>query len=107
MPSRGFGRNPPPQPRLPIGLAAEPRQTRSATLNQDGDSPSGNHSEARTGRMPDHLHVPPHGFYVTGGAPIRVSTALPSRSRKVVSWNLLRRTGAAVADIAALIEQEE
>jgi endonuclease/exonuclease/phosphatase family metal-dependent hydrolase len=55
--------------------------------------------------MPDHPHVPPLGFHATGSAPIRVATG-PGRTRKIVSWNLLRRTGAAVADIIALIEQE-
>lgn len=31
----------------------------------------------------------------------------PSRVRKIVSWNLLRRTGASVASLAALIEREQ
>ncbi|WP_430912001.1 endonuclease/exonuclease/phosphatase family protein [Methylobacterium sp. sgz302541] len=38
-------------------------------------------------------------------APIHHAT-VPARARKIVSWNLLRRTGAAVENVVALIEQE-
>ena len=44
----------------------------------------------------------PNGFV----RPRRAALPLPANARKIVSWNLLRRTGAAVACIAELIERE-
>ncbi|GBU17302.1 MULTISPECIES: endonuclease/exonuclease/phosphatase family protein [Methylobacterium] len=39
-------------------------------------------------------------------APIHNRPEVPENARKIVSWNLLRRTGAAVENVVALIEQE-
>ncbi|MGY2050969.1 endonuclease/exonuclease/phosphatase family protein [Methylobacterium sp. JK268] len=46
----------------------------------------------------------PSPLLPAGGAPIQVP--MPVTPRKIISWNLLRRTGATVEAIAALIEQE-
>ena len=51
------------------------------------------------------LHPGSVGLDSVAPAPILQADAA-AVSRKVVSWNLLRRTGAAVQDVVALIEQE-
>lgn len=57
----------------------------------------------RTARMP--RSPAPLGLDTVAQAPIHQADAA-SVSRKIVSWNLLRRTGAAVGNVVALIEQE-
>ncbi|MBY0295966.1 MAG: endonuclease/exonuclease/phosphatase family protein [Methylobacterium sp.] len=49
--------------------------------------------------MLNHSHVLP-----AGGAPIQIPAH--RAPRKIISWNLLRRTGATVEALAALVEQE-
>lgn len=55
--------------------------------------------------MFDHSRFAPRARSVSGD--VRVPRAeAPPGSRKIISWNLLRRTGAAVECVAALIERE-
>ena len=58
-----------------------------------------------TSQVSPQVSPAPLGLDSVAPAPLRQADAAAA-SRKVVSWNLLRRTGAAVEDVVALIEQE-
>lgn len=56
--------------------------------------------------MLTHRRFAPLVQRLPGGIPVR-SGVVPPGSRKIISWNLLRRTGAAVDCLVALIEREQ
>ncbi|MEA1830965.1 endonuclease/exonuclease/phosphatase family protein [Methylobacterium durans] len=82
-------------------------QRRAGGLGRLGRWPAAKRAvETRPG-----LIEPPHAAPTATRPAAPNATRVPAlhhpRPHKIVSWNLLRRTGAAVADVVALIEQEQ